>query len=382
MRDALRWAPAPTFALRVRSGRVGVGLLIGAGLLGACSSDDTVEGDPPPTEIAVDPLEFLGDLPCSEDEGAAQAYVAAAVDVTPGADGFTLAASPPAPCTTRVGFRYVVVGNAYTADIDVYDRPASELTPAGGPTSGSRVMLDASGAVVAPRWRTRCGVGAAGPAIALDDASVLVSGCDPLDGAGAAATALVVDPGDALGSLGCEGDDGGEVDAIRVVPVSVPEGATLPTVTVDCGGEPVVFDQGIVPGATYRFRLEGLDAAGDEEARWGASCVVVASDGVSRRATCEPLSGSGAIVASTTSLEDPGFACGVDFDAFDVILDGPEPLTLPRTACSHEVRLAPAPPGRYEGTLRTFEDDQVERTALCEVDVAPGETAQLVCSFK
>lgn len=380
MRDALRWASAPSFALRVRAGLLGVGLVSGAGLLAACSSDDTVEGDPPPTEIAVDPLEFLGDLPCSEDEGAAQSYVAAAVDTT--AEGFPLAASPPAPCTTRVGFRYVVVGHAYTAEIDVYDRPASELTPAGGPSSGSRVMLDASGAVVAPRWRTRCGVGAAGPAVALDDASVLVSGCDPLDGAGSAATAVVVDPSDALGALGCDGDDGGEVDAIRVVPIAGPGGTTLPTVTVDCGGDPVVFDQGIVPGATYRFRLEGLDASGDDEARWGASCVVVASDGVSRRAACEPLSGSGAILAATTDLEDPGFACGVDFDAFDVILDGPARLTLPRTACSHEVRLAPAAPGHYEGTLRTFEDGQVERTALCEVDVAPGETAPLACSFK
>jgi hypothetical protein len=379
MRDVLQRASALLLAPLV---------LGGVTLTGACSSDETVVGDLPPTEIAVDPLEFLGDLPCSEDEGAAQAYVAAATDED---QGFTLGAAPPSPCTTRVAFRYVVVGHAYTADVDVYDRPASELTPAGGEGSGSRVMLDASGAVVQPQWRTRCGVGAAGPAIALDDASVVVAGCEPLDGRGSADTALVVDPSDALGRLACTGEDGGEVDAVRVVPSGGPGGAALPTVTVACGAAPVVYAEGIQPGATYRFRLEGLAAAGDDEARWGASCVVVASEGVARRATCEPLASTGAIVVAAPD-EAPGFVCGIDYDAFDLRLEGAASLSVPRTACTGEVRLAPVPAGRYEGTLRTFEADpsasgggssgQVERTARCEVAVAPGETAPLLCTFQ
>lgn len=384
MRDPLRRAAAARLAVLVVRGLA----LGGAALLAACSSDETVLGDLPPTEIAVDPLEFLGSLPCSDDAGAAQAYVAAAHDED---EQFTLAASPPSPCSTRVAFRYVVVGHAYTAEIDVYDRPASELTPAGGSSSGSRVMLDANGAVVAPRWRTSCGVGAAGPAVALDDASVVVSGCEPLDGRGAATTSLVIDPSDALGGLACEGEEGGQVGAVRVVPTVGPEGAAaLPSVTVGCGADPVVYDRDIEPGATYRFRLEGL-AEGETDARWGASCVVVASEGVARRATCEPLSSTGAIAIAAPD-DGPGFVCGIDYHAFDVQLDGPASLSLPRTACGSEVRLAPAPAGAYEGTLRTFELESfepgsgdagsVERTARCEVLVRPGETAPLTCTFQ
>lgn len=359
MRAVLRWA---------------LPVLVVGGASSACTDDETVALDTPPTEIAVDPLEFLGDLPCSADQGAARSYVAAATDVTA---GFVLAASPPAPCSTRVAFRHIVIGHAYSAEVDVYDVPAEDLFPAGGESSGSRVMLDATGQVVAPRWRTRCGVGASGPATAVEDASVVVTGCDTLAADGTGTTSIVLDVGGALGGLSCE-DEGGELDAIRVIPVA-PEDGGLPTVTVACGAEPLVLEEGIDPGTVYEFRLEGLAGGGD--ARWGASCVVIATEGVARRATCDLLSDDAAIVVGTSALEGPAFACGVDYQAYDVELDGPEMLVLPRTPCGADARLAPVPAGHYEGTLRTFEDEQVERTARCEVDVAPGETATLLCSF-
>ncbi len=350
-------------------------LLLAVGATSACALEETVVGEPPPTEIAVDPLEFLGDLPCSEDAGAARAYVAAATDVTA---GFVLAAAPPAPCSTRVAFRYIVIGHAYSAEVDVYDRPVAELFPAGGASSGSRVMLDAEGAVVAPRWRTRCGASTSGPAVAVDDTSVVVSGCDALAADGGATTALVVDPSGALGGLACD-DDGGEVDRVRVVPVA-PDGVELPTVTVACGADPVTFREGIEPGTLYEFRLEGL-AEGEDEPRWGSSCVVIAAEGVERRASCDPLTDAAAILVDPSALEGPGFACGVDYDAFSVALDGPVTVSLPRTPCGKAARLAPLPAGHYEGTLSTFEDEQIERTARCEVDVAPAETARLDCTF-
>lgn len=360
MRAVLRWA---------------LPLCLAGGATSGCSSDETVALDTPPTEIAVDPVEFLGDLPCSADDGAAKSYVAAATDVTV---DFVLAASPPAPCSTRVAFRYIVIGHQYSAEVDVYDVPADQLFPAGGGSSGSRVMLDAAGQVVAPRWRTRCGVGPSGPSTAVEDASVVVTGCDTLAAEGAGTTSILLDPGEALGDLACE-EDGGDVDAIRVVPVA-PENGGLPTVTLACGAEPLILSEGIDPGTVYEFRLEGL-ASGEDEARWGASCVAIAAEGVTRRATCELLTDDAAIVVGTSSLEGPAFACGVDYDAFDVQLTGPVAATLPRTPCGNDARLAPVPAGHYEGTLRTYEDAQIERTARCEVDVAPGETATLFCSF-
>ncbi len=368
-----RRATAPLGALRTRAALVATVVS-----LAACSDDDeTLLGEPPPTEIAVDPLEFLGGLPCSKDQGAAKSFVAVVTDET---EGFTLAASAPVPCSSRVAFRYVVLGHAYTAEVDVYDRPGSELFPVGGPTSGSRVIVDAQGAVVAPRWRTSCGNGPSGPAVAVDDTSVVVAGCEPLEEQGTATTALVVDPSDALGDLACE-DDGGAIDAVRVSAVSGPEGEPLlPTVTLGCGAEPVTFGEGIVTGGVYTFRLEAF-ASGAETPGWGASCVVVAAEGVARRASCDSLTDTGAIRAAVTDLTEPGFVCGVDIDAFDVALEGPKSLSAPRTACDRAVLLTSAPPGRYEGTLRTFEDGTVESTATCVADVVPGATTELTCSF-
>src|SRR5687767_14105656 len=141
--------------MRVSSPLTGVLLAIGAAFALSCSSDDeTILGEPPPTEIAVDPLQFLGSVPCSQEAGAAQAFVAVLTDAS---ESFTLAAGPPVDCTSRMAFRYIVIGHAYTAEVDVYDRPAASLRPSGGADSGSRVMVDEEGTIVTPRWRTRCG---------------------------------------------------------------------------------------------------------------------------------------------------------------------------------------------------------------------------------
>ncbi len=356
----------------------------------ACSSDETVLGDAPPTEIAVDPLEFLGTLPCSAAPGAAKSYVAALTDTGPagapaGEDqSFTLGAGPPTPCSSRTAFRLIVVGNAYAADVDVYDVPASELFPAGGATSGSRVMHDATGAVVAPRWRTHCDGGASG-AVAASDTSVVVAGCDPIDSEGTAATAVRVDPAAAFpgapaGELACRAD-GGAVDAIGILPSGPASETPLPPVTLACG-DSIVFEEGLVAGQLYSFRLEAREA-GNDVARWAATCSAIVRAGIEVTAECSTFTSSGSISIATATLEEaPGFVCGIDFDAFAITLDGDISVTVPRTSCAGETLVKPVPSGHYAGALDTFEQGVLVRTGACEVEVVPDTTTSLDCSFE
>jgi len=359
-----------------------VGLLLPAA---ACGDEETVLGQAPPTEIAVDPVEFLGALPCSSDPGAAKAYVAILTDATPGFD-FTLAAGPPAACSSRMAFRFINAGNVYTAEVDVYDVAADQLFPAGGSGSGSRVMHDAAGNVVAPRWRTQCGVGPGGGAVAVADTSVVVAGCNPLEAEGTSVTAIVVDPLGALSVSDPEDPrfctvDGDPIAAIDIVPTTPESDPPLPPVTVACGAEPVVFEEGIVAGQAYAFRLEAREEEAGE-VRWAATCSTVAAAGIQRSAECSAFTSSGAIVIPVADPDEtPDNICDLDYDAFDVALTGPIDVAVPRTSCATETRVAPLPSGHYEGTLRTYQGGAAQRTASCEVDVIPDATSILACSF-
>jgi hypothetical protein len=378
----MRRGPAITTTARVASFAAWVSLAVA----GACSDDETLLGDAPPTEIAVDPLEFLGDLTCSADAGAAKSYVAILTDVTDGV-GFTLGAGPPSACSSRMAFRFISVGHEYTAEVDIYDVPASELFPAGGAASGSRVMHDASGAVVAPRWRTQCGTGPSGGAVSVPSTSVVVAGCTPIEGDGTGITAIRVDPTVALpdviegvptGDLACRAD-GGAIDTIAILPSGPASETPPPPVTLACG-DAIVFDQGLAAGESYAFRLEAREADSDA-ARWAATCTAIAAEGIERTAECSPFTSAGTISITTASFDEAGFACGNGYETFDLVLEGETDVEVPRTACDGETLVAPLAAGPYTGTLRTYAAGVPARTATCEALVAPATTTSLDCSF-
>jgi len=143
----------------------------------ACSSTPTTSiAVVRPELVAVDPKDFLGEIPCQAPRGpdsdadasvdaprnpeAAHSYVATLFDVTPAADGGVpdpgtpLASSRPTTCQQQVTFAFVVPGRRYVAEIDAYGEDPNELIPI---SEGSRLMADASGARLVPRWAATCG---------------------------------------------------------------------------------------------------------------------------------------------------------------------------------------------------------------------------------
>ena len=128
------------------------------GSLACGSNSSTTTAIVRPELVAVDPVDFLGAVPCTP--GAAQSYVATLLDVTPDANDklpdspFQLPSAPPTKCTQPVTFSFVVLGHRYLAQVDAYNVAPEQLTPL---EPGSRLQLDSEGRRVNPRWQTLCG---------------------------------------------------------------------------------------------------------------------------------------------------------------------------------------------------------------------------------
>lgn len=181
-----------------------------------------------PTAIGLSPEDFLGTTECDPLAGDARSYVATIVDQTICPEGeqacsesgqccsgvctipagmkgtdkdgqptgtcaakttpTILPSSPPLRCNESVYFRGVIVGHAYSAQVDVYDVAASELVPAASPLgsepgqwTGARQMLAAGTlAPLAPTLETQCGAEPALRAVAVSSRAVFVDACEAL----------------------------------------------------------------------------------------------------------------------------------------------------------------------------------------------------------
>ncbi len=211
---------------------------------GGCFASGLSSGDVVrPTLVAVDPVDFLGKLTCSDQPGTLRRYVATFSDVTGAAgasstgtlasalsvagsggsagtagvsaagtagmsaagagvnpagmpgigagaamsaagasgNGISLPSSEPVSCSRIVVTSGITLGNFYTVQIDGYEQ--TMLTPV---QPGSRQMSDATGQVVLPRWTTHCDEH---PVEAVNRATQFVRFCAPLVDHGASSVA-------------------------------------------------------------------------------------------------------------------------------------------------------------------------------------------------
>lgn len=325
----------------------------------ACSTTEPIEGDEDVrTAAVVDPLEFLGELPCIDAEGAPRSYRATLVDLD------TLeerGRSPIVSCDRSVAFEGVEVEGRYGARVEVFDEPEASAS--------------------SPSWATSCGLDGFGEAVIRAQERNVVRGCAVLTGPGTAQTSIAVDGTRvARGGGGCT-DEGGPVDTLEVAVVE-PADTLLPSITLSCGQAAAVYGADIVPGQRYAFELVARDEGG--QAIGGARCVAVARAGIVIPASCTALGSAAALELPIPAvLADAGLVCGAEVLEAEVALVAGATLTAPeRVPCTGSVVLAPVEPGPYVASLRLSGAEGVLASASCTGEAAPGLSRAMVCTLE
>ena len=375
---------------------------------------------PPPTLIAVQPVDFLGDVACLDAPGAMRRYVATIRDVTDDLLGeggpdleFELASSPPVSCHQTVTFGFVVPGHEYVAEVQGFDR--TDISPFGGAGSGSPTMLDRDGQIVTPRWTTECGratgsgdaqdagdaldagdtgdggdVGDGGgaaeagatdplikPARSVEFLTVPVRGChDLVDHGSLGPTSILVDLSGALGTLSCGAEAG------QVATFSARLFGSAAATEVACG-ESVPFE-GLTAGVTYDFEVLAFEN-GSTTPSWSTRCFQTALAGVERKASCDLLSDRGSLTIDIEALlAQVGEVCGANgYPRARAVVSpttpGPAIIEGP-VACDTPIVLADLSAGSYEVVVTTVRaDGSAGPSASCETTVLPGAAATANC---
>lgn len=325
----------------------------------ACSTAEPIVSDEDVrTAAVVDPLEFLGELPCIDAEGAPRSYRATLVDLETLEDR---GRSSVESCDRSIAFEGVELGGRYGARIEVFDVPAS--------------------VAASPSWATSCGLDGVGGALVRDQERSVVRGCAVLTGPGTAQTSIAVDAtGAARADGGCT-DEGGTIDTLEVAVVE-PAGTLLPGITLSCGQAAAVYGADIEPGQRYTFELLARDAEG--QAIGGARCAAVARAGIVIPASCSAISSSAALELPVPEvLADAGLDCGAEVSEAEVALVAGATLTPPeRVPCSKSVVLAPVEPGPYIASLSIVGSEGELARASCTGTAEPGLTRPMVCTLE
>lgn len=341
-------------------------------LLTACEDDDGFFTTfPSPTEIAVHPADFLGEVACSTNVGALQSYVVtlSAYDDENDSTAFTVASSLASSCARTVGFRdRIVIGQRYTVEIDGYELDASSLIPFGGVSSGSRQMQQISdGEIVAPRWSTTCGGGAADATEAIANQQQFVAPCEPLSDHAPSSTAIHFPPSAALGSDPCA-----SASSFALYPQDNP---LSPISGIACDAPAVVFDQ-VTPGS-YTFYALTTDA---EQPVRGSECFVQAQSGQTVTPLCQELSAYGHARFSIAHLKVGGAAVCPPGSSFNVLTDA-IPLNSVPLPCHGEALIGPLEPGLQLLDVVII-DEQGQASSVevsCGADIEPGRTVDGIC---
>jgi hypothetical protein len=324
-----------------------------------------------PTEVAVAPQDFLGEVSCSSNEGAMRSYVvtlsgwADSTDTSP----FVVGSSLPVPCSMVAGFRdSVVIGGVYTAEIDAYAVGPDQVQPFGGLSSGSRQMrrIDTD-EPLAPRWTTRCGSGADSGVMAVTNQRRFVRPCEDLVDAEPSATSLSLPPARVLGDDPCS--IAASIDASE-------DSGLLPAVSgLACDADAPVFDA--VAGRRYVIYATAIDADGKQ---LGSECTATGIEGQTVTPQCQELTSQGSArmaLAGITLNDMPVCPAGL---FYDVALDG-ETLNSVPLPCDVATDIGPFEAGIYPLDITVY--NSIGATfgsgADCAADVRPGRTGDAFC---
>jgi hypothetical protein len=379
--------------------------LFGGGLIafaGCSSSGSSVISVTHPTMIRVEPEDFLGTVPCDLSGSGLKRYVATIVDydysaggaggeggATLDAPGFQAPSSLPTPCTTGVGFGFVVPGRHYQVFIDGYDR--DDIAPR---ALGSREMvpleatLDPTGDVAVhtlklePRWRTSCR-----QAIATDSTIVRASDCDTFQGPddleadGTVSVAL----SPLLGELQC-GSAPDEVESFKVTG-KLPDGTELEQ-DVACPGAhapPAVAVFSDVPGRTkLSLYVQAFSADSNAGAPLaGAQCNAVARAEANVEASCAALSQIGTVQLDVAAaLQQLDLSCSADSVSNVTLKAGgdPEEDASPPDCLAPFVHGFAASAEAVTITLTATTSEPSGEVSLdCHATVEPGRLVQATC---
>jgi len=334
-------------------------LLLSSLGLGCSTSETTDDQNVLETAVLVDPAEFLGAFPCGDIDGAPKSYIATVTDLNTDPPR-EIGRSPRLGCSIPVAFTNVVVGNHYSASIEVFEATPEQAALAAWP-------------------KVICGAEEqSGAALAQSLQQITIRGCDQLTGAGLSDTAIVVDPREALGSLVCADDEQDGVTEIKVIPIA-PEDAGLPTVTVSCKGGAVTFADDVEPGVSYAFRLEaeGLPVG----TSWGSSCSATAFEGLGIRATCSKLAQGGTVTIPLLALlEEAELSCGQGVTRAKIALYDDLVLVSQATVgCASDVTFSGVSAGTFVATVELFDGATSIALRNCATSLAAGESATLAC---
>lgn len=381
--------------------------LVAGGLLiafaGCSSSATTTLPVTHPTMIAVEPEDFLGNVPCSANAPGLKTYVATIFDLNQtyggyGGEGgeagdgssagaqasnaggagpqqFQLPSSSPTPCLAGVGFGYVVPGRHYRVEIDGYD--TADLGPR---ASGARQMVSPAPTsatdvkpLIAPRWSASCE-----RAIAVELTIIRADRCRPFEStAGVTTGALRVPVGSLLGDLSC-GSEPGQVDELEV---TVDTGNGSPrTQSVACSSDAAaMFDQ-LPAGAHVTGYVTAHSAGGDPALPLaGATCGANILADASVDAECSPLSQLGTLrVDLAGALGLLSLSCSAS-DVTDVRVEAAGATqSFAPPAC-----LQPFDHGFAAGpavvTVTAVNGDAELGSLTCHADVAPGKLVSATC---
>lgn len=376
-------------------------MLVASGLLlwAGCSSDTVGQvGVSHPTMIEIPPESFLGDVPCTLEDGGLTRYVATLTDVTVrnenagGAGGgssdgiggegdVTLASSAPVSCRAGVGFGFVVPGHQYTAVIEGYDTsvivpraPGSPLMVAATPKAKPSEVAKAP--PVAARWRATC------PATTAVSVTVVqAAGCTKLElveGAEERDTELELSTSSLLGSLEC-GVEPGQVERFSIsLDVGEPQPRLL-ELPCDAAGKALFSN---LPARVSASAFVSAFSADSTQPFAGATCTALTLPSARVTASCAKLNQMGTLrVRLTKALAAAGLVCDAA-SVDEVLVDVPgeaEPRRIPPPDC-----LQPFDHGFAAGaaavTVTALDKGAQQLASLtCAGEVVPGGLVEAIC---